>query len=69
MVNMVSIVGERMAEMTLPKACVTCGGDLLMRVSPQGARTYCPECHVIAKPDVTWNGEGGHLEVKQGALA
>ena len=69
MVNMVSIVGERMAEMTLPNACISCGGDLQMRVSPTGARTYCHECHIIAKPDVTWNSEGARLDVKAGALA
>ena len=69
MVNMVSIVGERIAEMTLPNACVTCGGDLTMRISPDGARTYCGECHVIARPDVTWNSEGARLDVRPGALA
>ena len=40
-----------------------------MRISPDGARTYCSECHVIAKPDVTWNSEGARLDVKPGALA
>ncbi len=69
MVNMVSIVGERMAEMVLPKACTSCGGDLTMRVSPDGARTYCPACHVIAKPEVTWNSEGARLDVKVSAHA
>ncbi len=69
MVNMVSIVGERTAEMTLSNACAVCGGDLSMRVSPDGARTYCADCHLIDKPAVKWNSEGARLDVQQGALA
>lgn len=58
MVPEVTIVNERTAELTLTAACPTCGGDVLLRVSPDGARTYCPVCHVIAKPKVTF-GPGG----------
>ncbi len=66
---MVNIVGDRTAEMTLPNACATCGGDLTMRLSPSGARTYCPQCHVIAKPELSWNHEGERLDVNQGVRA
>jgi hypothetical protein len=69
MVNMVSIVAEKTAEMTLPNACVTCGGDLQLRISPTGARTYCTACHVIAKPEVMWNDDGAKLDIRQAALA
>lgn len=61
------MVDERTAELTLTAACPTCGGDVLLRVSPDGARTYCPVCHVIAKPKVAF-GPGG-LVLTPGTLA
>lgn len=69
MVPEVTIVNERTAEMTLTAACVACGGDLLLRVSPDGARTYCPTCHVIAKPKVVFGPHGFQLTEEKPALA
>jgi hypothetical protein len=58
MVPEVTIVNEHIAELTLTAACLTCGGDLQLRVSPDGARTWCSTCHVIGKPKVGF-GPGG----------
>lgn len=69
MVPEVTIVDERTAEMTLAAACLTCGGDLLLRLSPDGARTYCPVCHVIAKPKVRFGPGGLALMPERPALA
>jgi hypothetical protein len=46
-----------------------CGGDVQLRVSPDGARTYCPTCHVIAKPKVFFSPHGFHLAEERPALA
>ncbi len=69
MVESLNIVGERTAEMTLRSACLFCGGDLQLRVSPGVARTYCPTCHVILKPKVAWTGEGFSVDHTDVALA
>ncbi|MEW6435398.1 MAG: hypothetical protein AB1730_28210 [Myxococcota bacterium] len=69
MVQEVTIVNERTAELTLTAACVMCGGDVQLRVSPDGARTYCPTCHVIAKPKVFFSPHGFHLAEERPALA
>jgi len=31
-------------DLRLPGGCPTCGGELSVRVSPSGARGYCPVC-------------------------
>lgn len=58
MVPEVTIIDERTAELTLTAACPTCGGDLKMRVSGAGARTWCLACHTIARPKVHFGPEG-----------
>lgn len=52
MLNVVDIVGEKTAELTLPDACMTCGGPVQLRVSPDGVRIYCARCHTIGKATV-----------------
>lgn len=58
MVPEVTLFGERTAEFTLAGACVACGGDVQLRVSPDGARTWCPTCRIIAKPKVGFGKDG-----------
>ncbi|MEW5742480.1 MAG: hypothetical protein AB1938_26415 [Myxococcota bacterium] len=58
MVPEVTILNEKTAELTLTAACPTCGGDLKLRVSPDGARTYCPACRVIARTRVGFGPDG-----------
>lgn len=57
------MVGERIADMKLPKGCPLCGGDVHVRLSPEGARTYCPACHLITKPQLTMSAEGVTFEL------
>ena len=49
---------ERRAEFTLPLACVACGGDLAVRVTPGRAFAYCSKCHWLSKPHVEIVAEG-----------
>jgi len=65
--NVVDIVGEKTAEMTLPNACLTCGGAVQLRVSPDGVRTYCATCHTISK--ATLGVQEGGLVVAQDVKA
>ncbi len=37
-------------DMTLPGACATCGGDLVVRVAPGTSAGYCHSCHSISRP-------------------
>jgi hypothetical protein len=69
MVPEVTILGERTAELTLPGACPTCGGDVQLRLSPDGARTWCPACHVIGKTKVAFGPGGVVLTPERPALA
>jgi hypothetical protein len=69
MVPEVTILGERTAELLVPGACPLCGGDVQLRVSPDGARTWCPACRVIAKSKVSFGAEGVVLTPERPALA
>lgn len=59
---MVSVVNvdpkARTAEMVLPNACLVCGNDVHLRLSPGDARTWCVVCHLSARPKISW-AEGG----------
>jgi hypothetical protein len=52
MVTELKMVGEGRAEMHLVNACPTCDGAVELRLSSDGARTFCATCHVIRRPDV-----------------
>jgi hypothetical protein len=65
----VTILDAQTAELTLTGACVACGGDVLLRVSPDGARTYCAACHAIAKPKVHFGPDGLRLSYESQAQA
>lgn len=58
MVPEVSILNEKTAEFTLTAACPACGGDLRLRLSPEGARSWCPTCHLIGRPRVRFGPDG-----------
>jgi hypothetical protein len=58
MIREVTVIAPGTAETTLPHACVTCGGDLQLRVSPGSARTFCGVCHTILRPRVSFNAQG-----------
>lgn len=48
----VRVINTTTAELELPNACPTCDGPLELRVSPEGARTFCGTCHIIARATV-----------------
>jgi len=58
MVPEVTILGERTAELTLPGGCPICQGDVQLRMSPDGAHTFCAACHVITKAKVAFGQDG-----------
>lgn len=37
-------------DVRIPGGCVACGGDLLVRVGPSGARAYCGRCVRLSRP-------------------
>lgn len=37
-------------DLRIPRSCVACGGDLLVRVTPSGARAYCRQCPRLSTP-------------------
>lgn len=55
------VIGERTAELELPNACPTCAGTLELRISPEGVRSFCNICHVIASPRLHSDGRSGFL--------
>lgn len=52
MTTEVRVIDESTAELQLQHACPICEGDLELRLSPEGARTFCATCHMIQKPRV-----------------
>lgn len=52
MTTEVRVIDETTAEMQLSHACPVCDGDLELRLSPEGARSFCATCHTIQKPRV-----------------
>lgn len=45
-------------EAVLPSACMTCGGDLHLKVTGSQAVSYCTTCHVLTHPEVTVTFDG-----------
>ena len=45
-------------EFSLDGGCLLCGGDLQVRVRPEGAATFCPACRWISHPHMK-RAEGG----------
>lgn len=52
MTTEVRVIDETTAEMQLAHACPVCDGDLELRISVDGARSFCATCHTIGKPRV-----------------
>jgi hypothetical protein len=43
-------VESHVHDLRIPGGCVSCGGELLVRVSPSGARAYCGRCVRLSQP-------------------
>jgi len=69
MVNVVNMVGDHAAETVLKEACPICDGDLQLRISAEGARTWCPTCRLIMHPRVQVTPEGLFLTPEKPVLA
>ena len=41
------------AEFELAEGCAVCSGNLRIRLTPRGARSYCGRCHALAEPEVS----------------
>lgn len=50
MTTEVRVISEGTAELQVPHSCPTCDGALELRISPDGARSFCATCHTIGKP-------------------
>ncbi len=45
-------------DFSLEGACILCGGDLAVRVSPGRARTVCKTCRWISRPHLRREEDG-----------
>jgi hypothetical protein len=43
-------VENHVRDLRIPGGCVACGGDLVIRVSPSGAWSYCGRCVRLSRP-------------------
>jgi len=50
MTTEVRVISEGTAELQLANSCPSCEGALELRISPDGARSFCAACHTISKP-------------------
>lgn len=55
----------RTAETVIAKACPSCDGALALRVSEQGAYTFCSTCHVLSHPKLINSNRGHQLYFPQ----
>jgi hypothetical protein len=39
-------------DFSLPSGCILCGGELKVRVTPEGAGSVCPACRWISRPQM-----------------
>ena len=46
------------SDFSLPQGCLSCQGDLDLRMSFSGAFGFCPVCKAISKPQVDFTGQG-----------
>jgi len=64
------VISEGTAELALPHSCPTCQGALELRISPDGVRSFCGTCHVIARPRLQQVEDGAFsLDFRHLALA
>jgi hypothetical protein len=48
-------------DFSLEEGCLLCGGDLAVRLTAGGARTYCGACRWISRPHMRREGDGLHV--------
>jgi hypothetical protein len=44
-------------DIQIPGGCIACEGVLAVRLTPAGARGYCPRCAWLSRPTV-WRQDG-----------
>jgi len=54
-------------DLHLPGACIACGGDLAIRLSPAGARSWCGRCRWVSRLELQQQEEG--LQIVHAAAA
>lgn len=58
MTQLTTAGGVEVADLTIPEGCMICGGDLEVRMSPEGARAVCVKCHWLTKPTISVTQQG-----------
>jgi hypothetical protein len=53
---------DKVHDLTLPEACLVCGGALQMRPSPGVVWSYCTSCHWLAKSRLYLSPGGLQME-------
>ncbi|HEX9052113.1 MAG TPA: hypothetical protein VF841_16400 [Anaeromyxobacter sp.] len=56
-------------DFSLEGACILCGGDLAVRMSPGRASTVCKSCRWISRPHMMREGDGVHVVHPAGLVA
>ncbi len=56
-------------DFSLEGACLLCGGDLVGRVGPGGACTFCRQCRWISHPHMRPGDGGIHVTHPAGLVA
>lgn len=49
------------SDFSLEGGCLLCGGDLAVRLTPSGARTFCAACRWISRPHLSRGDDGVHV--------
>lgn len=60
---------EDTREISLPGGCILCGGDLDVRMGPDGAGSFCKSCRWISRPHMKREGTQVHVIHPAGGVA
>lgn len=56
-------------DIQIPEGCILCGGDLAVRVTPEGAGSVCLSCRWISHPHMTREDGTVHVVHPAGGVA
>jgi hypothetical protein len=62
-------IDAEVKDVQLEHACILCGGDIELRITPSGACTYCRACRWVSHPHMRRDGHRVHVVHPAGGQA
>ncbi len=68
MISQIHVMGDQVADVTLPGACMVCKGEVALRMTGMSAALVCLSCHLITHPKVEVGTDSVRLDYRPRAL-